>query len=120
MEEAMRQKDMELEERVEQMEKIIEDNSQLVRKNVQLDLRVKNLNMMQMKDANMKLREKDDEIEIMREMIVNYQAQIKKKDKDIKNLRKQPNRTPNKMGSLITKQISHYNQNSSDQHLQQP
>ena len=72
-----------MEQREKQIKRLTTSSEEFRKENTKLSAKLKQIQTIQMKDLNRKIREKDSEIDVLKEMVKSGQLQIKGKDQEI-------------------------------------
>ena len=91
-EEEMMAKDAEIENKARVLERMMQANEDLKKENQKISLKLRQIQTTQIKDLQKRMRDKDSEIEVLKEMLRSSQLQSKSKDNEIQRLQKKINR----------------------------
>eukprot|EP00347_Sterkiella_histriomuscorum_P021852 403332543 len=116
-EEERHKKDAEIENKSKVLERMISANEDLKKENQKLGLKLRQIQTTQIKDMQKKLRDKDSELEVLKEMIRSAQLQNKGKDNEIQRMQKKINRMIKE--GYVEKMQAYMGQRPNNNHLQQ-
>lgn len=88
----MMAKDAEIENKARVLERMMQANEDLKKENQKISLKLRQIQTTQIKDLQKRMRDKDSEIEVLKEMLRSSQLQSKSKDNEIQRLQKKINR----------------------------